>query len=126
MLSGGLEQDGLYQYREPAFTIRLALTAKTGALVRVVTTVVRPITQISLVHTQMIATFKLALRTITTTREARGTVHLITHIPAVPVTITTEVGCNAVATCTLECSILEKSVNTCNTNVNISKTLACL
>jgi len=87
----GLEQDGLYQHWQPANTKWLALTAKTGALIRVVTAVICPITQISLVHTQMIAAFKLALRTIATTREAGGTVHLITHIPAVPVTITTEV-----------------------------------
>jgi hypothetical protein len=125
MASGGLEQGGLYQYWHPGFTKWFALTAKTGALIRVVTTVVCPIAQISLVHTQMIATFKPALRTIATTREARGTMHLITHIPAVPVTITAEVRCNTVATCTLECSILENSANTCNTNVNISKTVAC-
>jgi len=124
MASGGPERDGLYQYRQPAFIKRLALTAKTGALIRVVTAVICPVTQVSLVYTQMIATFKLALRTIATTREARGTVHLITHIPAIPVTITTEVRCNAVATCTLECSILENSVITCNTNINISQTPA--
>jgi len=91
MASRGLKQDGLYQYWQPAFTKWLVLTAKTGALIRVVTAIVCPITQISLVHTQMITAFKLALRTIATTREVRGTVHLITHIPAVPVTITTEV-----------------------------------
>jgi hypothetical protein len=33
MASGGLEQGGLYQYRQPAFTKWFALTAKTGALI---------------------------------------------------------------------------------------------
>lgn len=95
------------------------LTTQAGALIRVVTTIIRPITEISLVYAQMIATFKFAVRAIPATRKPWRTVHLITHVSAVSISIAAEVRGNAVPTRTLECPILERNVSEWNINMDI-------
>lgn len=87
--------------------MKAILTADSNVLIGSIATVVRAITEIALVHAQMVATLELVLRAVAAVCKARRAILFVRQIAAVPLTVTPEIGCDAVSACALECSVLE-------------------
>lgn len=85
----------------------MLLTTQGWALVRIIPAVISSITKITHGDTQMITALVHALRTVAAVGEARWTVHLVTQVTAITITITAEVRGDTVTTGALECTVLK-------------------